>query len=288
MAFLLQVGEQQRQRPTCYAAPHLGYRYGRHRIFPRNNGQLPERHVYPGRMGDQTVIREILRRAKRGRRLRQRLLCRRAQRRRYGFCARNHRQDTVRFRQCAAGRGQQQLLRRRASHLDGHEPLRGHLPRSRADPHGKDRRIAPLPRLGRHTGAPELGRRRSGRRRSGDTPRHRRGEQLRPDARHHGARRQPRIFQTAEGAPRRETRHDSLLGRRPPVVEPHQPGPLPGIGEYRRRDRHRQRSRAYGFPQHRGDPGGRLCDQRHPHPDTRRNALPRQRHLGRRTHRARL
>lgn len=123
---------------------------------------------------------------------------------------------------------------------------------------------------------------------AGDTPRHRRGEQLRPDARHHGARRQPRIFQTAEGAPRRETRHDSLLGRRPPVVEPRQPGPLPGIGEYRRRDRHRQRSRAYGFPQHRGDPGGRLCDQRHPHPDTRRNALPRQRHLGRRTHRARL
>ncbi len=65
--------------------------------------------------------------------------------------------DKIRFgfRQCAAGRGQQQLLRRRASHLDGHEPLRGHLPRSRADPHGKDGRIAPLPRLGRHTGAPD-------------------------------------------------------------------------------------------------------------------------------------
>ena len=41
----------------------------------------------------------------------------------------------------------------------------------------------------------------------------------------------------------------------PAVVESRQPGPLPGIGKHRRRDRHRQRRRAHGLPQHRSHPG---------------------------------
>ena len=51
MAFLLQVGEQQRQRPARNPAPHMEYRHGSLRLFPRNDSQLSERHVRTRRMG---------------------------------------------------------------------------------------------------------------------------------------------------------------------------------------------------------------------------------------------
>ena len=151
MAFLLQVGEQQRQRPARNPAPHMEHRHGSRRPFPRNDRQLSERHVYTRRMGIETVVREVLRRAERRRPLRERLSCRRTPRRVHGLHLRNHRQDTLRRGQCAAGRGEQQQPRRRAPRFDRHESLRRHLPRSGADPDRKDGRFTAPPRFGGRT-----------------------------------------------------------------------------------------------------------------------------------------
>ena len=282
MAFLLQVGEQQRQRPARNPAPHMEYRHGSLRLFPRNDSQLSERHVRTRRMGIETVVREVLRRAERRRPLRERLSCRRTPRRVHGLHLRNHRQDTLRRGQCAAGRGEQQQPRRRAPRFDRHESLRRHLPRSGADPDRKDGRFTAPPRFGGRTRAPEFGHQRAGRRRGGDISHLGGRKHLHADARHHGPGRTQSLHQTAENPSRRQTRRHPLLDRRSAVVEPLLSGALPGNGQHRRRDRNGQRDGTHGFPEHSGNHGGRPYDQRRAHSGSWRDALPRQRHFWRR------
>ena len=68
-------------------------------------------------------------------------------------------------RQLLVGRRcvQQQQPRRRAAHLDRHEPLRRHLPRGGTDPHRAHGHFAALPRVGRRARTPADGRSRKGR-----------------------------------------------------------------------------------------------------------------------------
>ena len=163
VALLLQIGENLRQRPPRNPAPQLEHRSAGPGLLARNHGQLPERHVYPRRMGLETPFREILRRTVGRRPLRQRLSRRHAPRRRHGLHVRNHRQNPFRKRQLDARGGQQQQPQRRAAHLDRHEPLRRHLPRGGTDPHRAHGRFAALPRVGRCARTPADGRPRKGR-----------------------------------------------------------------------------------------------------------------------------
>ena len=148
VAVLLQIGKHQRQRPPRHTAPHLGHRPARRRIAARNHGKLPERHLHPGGMGLTPPLRPLLRRTDGRRPVRQRLTRRDALRRRHGLHVRDHGQGALRHRQRPAHGREQQLPQRRAAHVDGHEPLRRHLPPGGAHRHRPHGRLAPLFRKG--------------------------------------------------------------------------------------------------------------------------------------------
>ena len=232
-------------------------------------------------MGFETPFREILRRTVGRRPLRQRLSRRHAPRRRHGLHVRNHRQNPFRKRQLDARGGQQQQPRRRAAHLDRHEPLRRHLPRGGTDPHRAHGHFAALPRVGRRARTPADGRSRKGRGRDRGAHHLEGRQQLHAERRHHQSAGRAGLLETPEGAPRRQTRLRGLLGGQSDAVEPARPGALHRDGLHRRGQHHRPRRRPHGLPLDRSQHGRRADDQRRTHTRPRRHALPRQRPFGR-------
>ena len=109
---------------------------------PAHDGQLHAPALHSCRLGVEAALPALRRRADRGRRLRQRLSCRRAPRRFHGLHVRNHRPREVRRREPLARSGQQHFPKRRAAHFDRAERLRRHLPRRRPDPDRQGSRIA--------------------------------------------------------------------------------------------------------------------------------------------------
>ena len=115
---------------------------GRQLGVPAHDGQLHAPALHSCRLGVEAALPALRRRADRGRRLRQRLSCRRAPRRLHGLHVRNHRPREVRRREPPARGGQQHFPERRTAHLDRAERLRRHLPRRRLDPDRQGSRIA--------------------------------------------------------------------------------------------------------------------------------------------------
>ena len=286
LAVLLQAGDQQRLRAAHIAAPHVeSRRAGGPRHISANHGQLPARHLHPRRVVGQAAVPEILRRAERRRRVRQRPPRGRAPRRMDGVHLRDHTLPAIRRQQLGAGDGQQLLPERHTAHLVGDKLLRRHLPRRGADRDRADYRVAALLRLGRRARAPEQHHRQSGGGHGVGMGHLDRRQGVRPG--HHGARPagRRRVYALPERAHRaRQTRRHTLHHRGTAAVELQRAQPL------HRHHRHRPQAggrsdRRHGIPQDRGDARRGPEDQRREDTRARRDALPRpRRHSQRAAH----
>ena len=261
---------------------------GRQLGVPAHDGQLHAPALHSCRLGVEAALPALRRRADRGRRLRQRLSCRRAPRRLHGLHVRNHRPREVRRREPPARGGQQHFPERRTAHLDRAERLRRHLPRRRSDPDRQGSRIAYGLGNRRTLRQAGVGGRRRGRGPCGGLCL--RAEGLPGDDYPHGARSR-RLCGGREDAKEqpdgRRAGDDSLHRRRAAAVEPRRAEPLYGDGARRVRLAVGRGDRAHRVPADRRFGPRPACQRRHG-TSARRGALPRSGERRQRLHGGRL